>query len=594
MRPWHILRPVKGESVPDRLLVFQIEPRHRLIEGRLHEHTFRLGAGVVYKLTNGSVTTRAETVFQSREDWFRWVDCNRDRRRSTWVYSYGLVYGLTLLAFWRALGPRGESVLSAVLSDPPSIVLTRSGRHVTRYVDIANYQRDGLRSMLRGAGADSPSPLSVGSSDADATDYCLSKTLAVGDYLCQAIRLVRSNRFCAWQPTAASLSFATYRHSFLSTGPWIHDHKDALSLERGALFGGRVQMWASGSVNRPVTIVDCNSLYPAVMRDYPHPVKFRNIQSGGTVRELNQAVRGYWCVAQVRLGARAADLPVRRDGRVGWNSKPGDRVLCGAELRQACALGAVRKVYALARYDCGFPFTEFVDTLFSLKLRLQKEQNYGQASFVKLVLNSLHGKFAQKGRKWKSADRAPSQGVWRQWWGRHPENSNLVSYRDLGGYVQYLEEAGEWHNSFPGLSASVTSAARVELARTRNVAGINQTLYCDTDSLHVVEHGHDRLAASNLLHPTDLGKWKTVHTGEDAYYHGLKHYRVGNKYCCCYLTASAWQVQDGVYRDASRLHFGHLLSCGLPDAVYYKERVVRVRDVDQAERLELVGYDEVA
>jgi hypothetical protein len=102
------------------------------------------------------------------------------------------------------------------------------------------------------------------------------------------------------------------------------------------------------------------------------------------------------------------------------------------------------------------------------------------------------------------------------------------------------------------------------------------------------------LAASDLLHPTSIGKWKTVAAGADAHYWGLKHYRVGNKYCCCYLTSSAWGVADGVYRDAARLHFGRILDQGLPDAVYYRERTVRVRDRDQGERMGLVDYEDVA
>jgi len=112
--------------------------------------------------------------------------------------------------------------------------------------------------------------------------------------------------------------------------------------------------------------------------------------------------------------------------------------------------------------------------------------------------------------------------------------------------------------------------------------------------LHTIGRAADRLVAGDFLDSARLGRWKTVTTGADATYWGLKHYRVGNKYCCCYLTPSAWQVADGVYRDAARLHFGRLLNQGLPDAVYYRERTVRVRDVDSGERSEILDYEDVA
>lgn len=593
-RPWHILRPVKGESVPERLLVFQIEPQVRAIDNDLHEHTFRLGAGVCYWLTDGKVTDQETTIFRCQEDWFRWVQSRRTRNRSTWVCSYGLVYGLTLLNCWRTWSASGESVISAVLSDPPSIVLTRTGRYVTRYVDVANYCRDGLRALLRTCGTPTPISSICGFSDTDVIELCRFKTLKVGEYLCQAISLVKSHCLCGWQPTAAGISFATFRHSFNKNPLFIHGHTAATSLERAALFGGRVQTWRSGLVNRQVTIVDANSLYPAVMRDYPHPVKFRSHQWGGTVRELKQALGGYQVVAAVTIGPTPLDLPDRALTSVSWHGAAGPRYLAGAELRQAAAMGCVERVHALARYDAGFPFTEFVDTLFNLKLRLAQETKHGQATFIKQILNGLPGKFAQYGRRWVQAEETPAKGRWATWWGRHPKNGAVVPYRNLGGLSQYCETAGEWRDSFPGLTASITASARIELARARLLAGADKTLYCDTDSLHVIGDGVDRLAASNLLHPSRLGHWKIVTTGGDAHYWGLKHYRVGDKYCCCFLTASAIGVQDGVYRDAARLHFGYMLQTGLPDAVYYRERTVRVREQDSAERMELLSYEDVA
>jgi len=591
---WHILRPVMGENVPARLLVFQIEPAVRNVDASTHEHTFRLGCGVCYWLADGEVADQETTVFNRREDWFRWVQQRSDRQQTTWLYSYGLVYSLTLLNWFHSIGACGESLISAVLSDPPSIILTRKGRHVRRYVDIANYLRDGLRSLCRAAGIPCPSPMSVGTSDADVTDYSITKTLAVGNYLCQAISLIRKNRLCGWQPTAASLSFATYRHSFCSEPLWIHAHGEARTLERAALYGGRVQTWTSGSVSKPITIVDCNSLYPYVMRDYPHPVKFRSHQWGGTVREITQAVRGYWCCAAVRLRQCALQLPRRVGRALYWDGAPGVRYLAGVELVQALAGGDVRRVHALARYDFGSPFQSFVDSIFGLKLSLTKEGRHGQAALTKSVLNSLHGKFAQQGRRWVQAKGKIGGPQWSTWWGRSPVDESWVPYRNLGGVSEYCQKAGEWRHSFPALSASVASAGRVELARARDVAGADQTLYCDTDSLHVERVGYERLVASDILHPTCLGRWKTVTTGADAYYWGLKHYRVGSKYCCCYLTPSAWEVADGRYRDAARMHFGRMLEDGLPDAVYYKERTVQVRDVHSAERMELIDYEDVA
>jgi len=576
------------------VLVFQVEPRVRRVEHGTYEHVFRVATGCCYRLADGEVQDKETVVLRNSQEWRQWIIAHRSPRRCTWIYSYGLVYGLTLLDAWRGWSRDGEQVVSAVLSDPPSIVLTRRSRCVSKYVDAANYARDGLRTLARAAGTPCPSPMSCGSTDDAVIAYSTFKTCTVGDLICQWISLVRSRRLCGWQPTATQLSFASLRHSFLAGPIAIHAHVEATSLERAALHGGRVQMWRSGCVGEPVTIVDVNSLYPAVMRDYPHPVKFRSHQWGGTVRELAQALSGYECVAAVGIAQSRLDLPRRVGRAVYWDGVQGVRYLAGAELRQASALGCVKRVHALARYDAGFPFTRFVDGLFPLKVSLIKEKKYGQAALVKMLLNGLHGKFAQHGRRWQDCPAALSQGIWTTWWGRDSTDGAVVPCRDVGGCTQRCTQAGEWRHSFPGLSASIASAARVVLARARDVAGVAQTLYCDTDSLHLIGDGPDRMATGDLLHPADLGKWKVAATGSDAHYWGLKHYRVGSKYCCCYLTASAWGIADGVYRDAARIHFGRLLDEGLHDAVYYRERIVRTRERDQGERMEVIDYGDFA
>src|SRR5579872_1906565 len=50
--------------------------------------------------------------------------------------------------------------------------------------------------------------------------------------------------------------------------------KQDAELRARYYFGGRVQCFASGLVEKPVTIFDVNSMYPYVMSDYYHPVSW--------------------------------------------------------------------------------------------------------------------------------------------------------------------------------------------------------------------------------------------------------------------------------------------------------------------------------
>lgn len=587
---WHILRPVSGEYVPTRVHVFLIEPLVRWITDRCQEHTFRLGVGRSIQLGASGAVDASDTVFTSPEDALSWLHSRYSSRAATWIYSYHLPQQLSLIGWWRAAWRAGERIQTAVLSDPPNLVISRRGRCTSKYVDLRNYWRDGLLAMARSSGISFPAGGSAGLSDSEAVEYCTKKVHFLGDCLCRAMTIVRSNQLCSWQPTAASLSFACLRHSCLTTPIWIHRHPQALSLETAALRGGTVRMWRSGYVPEPVTVVDANSLYPYVMRDYPLPVKFRNYEENPTLRTLAQALAGFECVAAIRLAPETADHV--RAGKLAWcpHVSAAPVHLAGAELRKAWSLGLIERVLSMARYDAGAPLAEFVLRLQPILDDCQAKGDLIGRAFVKLLRNSLHGKFGQKGRKWVHDEKATSHGLWSTWIGTDPETGSPRRYRHLGGSVERYEEAGLWRHSFPGLSSSIAAAARIELAEHRDIAGAAQTLYCDTDSLHVVRNGHDRLVSAGRIHPTCCGKWKLLHRGEDATYWGLKHYRVGSKYCCCFLTPSATGIAEGVYLDAARRGFERQLQDGLPAAQYYDYRTVRVRDTDSGEHAELVDY----
>ena len=592
-RHWHILRPTSGESVPDRVLVFQVAPLIRWIDSKSTEHSWGGGAGATYHLVDGRVESAAPATFQTREDWYAWIAANRRRDRCTWIYSYGLTYGLTLLNWWRMAERAGERILFAVLSDPPSIVSTRRGRYVSKYVDIANYIRDGLAGLRRDCGAEGP-PASQGQSlGVPDLDACRNRVRLVGEFVCRAIGLVRAHRLCAWQPSAASLSFATLRHSFLDAGIAIHGDQQATELERACLFGGRVQMWRSGQVDQPVTILDFNSLYPYVMAHWPLPIKLRRYSDEETPKSLRQALQGYECVAAVRLGPTQLAYPLRGPGHSVWSGAAGVYYLGGAELRQASGERLIRRVLALARYDAGMPLESFARALFRLKCSLADQGDLAGATFVKLVANSIVGKFSQKGRKWVHYEEIHARGKWCTWWGRHPVDGTFCLHRCLGGHPECLETGHEWQHSLPGLSAAITAAGRIELSRHLAIAGTDQALYCDTDSIHSLPVGYRRLVAADAIHPTAWGKLKILHKGEDAYYWGLKHYRVGTKFVCAGLTASAWSVADGVYLDAARRGFSRLLADGLPTTQTYSYHTVYRGDRGRTAHLPLVEYGEV-
>ncbi len=575
-RHWHILKPVMGESVPTKCLFFQIEPRVREVTHRVREHTFRVGAGLACWLHEGEVMDEEWMVFRSSKDWRQWVRAHRCRDRATWVYAYGLAYCLLLLDHLRSLNLGDEHYVSGILSDPPTILLTRIAGRLVRYVDVKNYWRVPLRELAPdlwdGQGTRPPED----APDIDHLEWCKRKVRVIRDCICSAVSLCRAHHLGAWQCTAASLSFGAYRHSFIGLPIRIHADPDAARLERDAYFGGRLECWASGHQTQAVSIYDFNSLYPAVMRDYLHPISLVSYVENPSVQELRQALRGYWCVAEVSLWAGGRGYPVHDGKLVSYGRDDGNYCLPDPELRQAVAACSVYRVSRLARYHAGSPFTGFIDYFYPLKVKAKAEGKHAECLFWKLLLNSLYGKFAQKKKEWVDVQEKVNLGKWAYWWGRDPATGTVALCRSIAGAVQVYREGGECRHSLCALSASITSAARVELARAIATAGQESVHYTDTDSVHCRAGGAKLLELAGLIDGGAIGSLKHVTTGHDAYYWGPKHYRVGDLYCCNFLTATTREIAEGRYLQESKQGLEHSIMSGVLDRVVVKDRKVTI------------------
>jgi len=102
--------------------------------------------------------------------------------------------------------------------------------------------------------------------------------------------------------TRASQSFRAYRHRFMNTKIWLHNEEKVKEFEREAYFGGRVECFFLGEVDRgPFVSLDVNSMYPFIMRFTPVPVKFLAYLEAPIKREWEWYSDKYAVVAEVAL-----------------------------------------------------------------------------------------------------------------------------------------------------------------------------------------------------------------------------------------------------------------------------------------------------
>jgi hypothetical protein len=240
------------------------------------------------------------------------------------------------------------------------------------------------------------------------------------------------------------------------------------SLALEAYHGGRTQAFAVGE-HGPVSVVDVASMFPWAMVTKPLPLPwgvYRRVAPGEPILPNGiYTVAVHSEIERPRLPVRTVRGTIYPNGR--WTG-----AYVGEELL------AFQGVGGKCRVTGGFvfgescePFTEYVSDFFTLK---QNARGLDRTLF-KLLLNSLYGKFGQKGKQIRVTTLEKFLAM---------ETRPLVA-REWNGLIIYSVDGTPppWSNNV--WPAFVTARARVKLADELDAvarAGA-RPLYCDTDSI---------------------------------------------------------------------------------------------------------------
>lgn len=243
--------------------------------------------------------------------------------------------------------------------------------------------------------------------------------------------------------------------------------------------GGRVDCLRYGVVKGAYNLLDVNSMYPAVMAKYSHPI-----------------CRDFFIDNKIGKRTRFITLSCTNDGAFTSRTSTGGlttRQIEGVfhttiwEYEIARKYNKIKNVEILhtINFDACSDFSRFVEPLyaerFDIKRKIAEEtdpQTRGrleqQSYFTKLLLNNAYGKFAQNPRRFQDTiildvNQTPKQGE-----GYEPKYTT-------DDYAIWGRPTNEYRFYNVACAASITGAARAVLFDALCCA--RDPLYCDTDSI---------------------------------------------------------------------------------------------------------------
>lgn len=319
--------------------------------------------------------------------------------------------------------------------------------------------------------------------------------------------------------TIASAAFSELAkfHNYTAM-PWRMDKE----LREAYYFGGRVQCFASGVIEKPVNIYDVNSMYPFVMSTYLHPTgwsmtvdnKIHGWKDDGTPNK--EALKTFFVTAE---GENLGAFPTRaEDGSVDFTISKGVFHVSIHEWLAAIQLGLFKPRRILSAH--GFleysKFATFVDHFYKAREKAKATGDKMHSLFYKFILNSAYGKFGINPANYfnwkitKTDDERPKGEGWTL------ENISHARY-----FIWKQPSQLFWNVKNIGTAASITGAARSVLMRA--IAGAKDVLYCDTDSLICGEAGDE---STMPMDDKRLGAWKHEGSGVVTAIAGKKTYAV--------------------------------------------------------------------
>jgi len=300
------------------------------------------------------------------------------------------------------------------------------------------------------------------------------------------------------------------------------------STYREFFYGGRVECFQAGIIKQPMKIYDVNSMYPAVMREFLHPISNAPI--------VTKKIGRNTCFVEVE-GESFGAFPRRELNGLSFAHSKGIYKVSIHEFNAAIETGTfkLKRVISSHNFLKRICFDEFVEHFNAKKIQCEIDGDKTHRTFWKLVMNSAYGKWAQDPRDFHDYefrdfnDPLPVNLCVCLPMKHEMEGPPLLHCR-CKGWTWVMDNPEEgwrlWAKPSAGISgyyniataASITGAARAVLLRA--IVSSTKPVYCDTDSLICQDIGDVRLDEK------ELGCWKSEGSGTIAAICGKKTYAV--------------------------------------------------------------------
>lgn len=564
----HKLNQPKKTTIPQYWCFVDVETIPEKQSDDTIIHKFRLGVAIFLRIRKDGKPNKKEVFWfcDGYSFWDKVLDYAKNKQ-TLHIIAHNVLFDMTVLQFRTVLTDAGFDCLFTFEQALTFISKWRRKETRVMILDNSNWFQGKLAKWGDKLGLEKMTMPKFDDPDKVWFPYCERDVEIIYQLTLWYLDFVEKNDLSSWKYTLASQAFSAFRHRFMNHPVYIPDETRETFLARQSYKGGRTECFYSGKLpeNRYYKL-DINSMYPYVMDKFRYPTNVEGYLMNPSVESVKKGLTKYGAIAFCSVTTNLNFIPHKHNNKTCYPIGTFNTFLSTPELIYAFNYAKINKVYEIAYYRMRPLFGEYVNFFYNERLRWLKQSDELRGLMCKLLLNSLYGKFGQRGYKDKIIGTAP-MGTYETsyYYNEFTEERGII--RQIGENIIKSVKKGESHNAFVAVSSHVSSYARCYLFCLLLRAGRDNVYYVDTDSLFTNHTGYRNL--SGIIDISRLGALKVEGISDTLEIVSPKHYNFDGQ----------WKIK-GVSRKSPKL----------PNGKYKQEIWPRLNSVLAREREEYFNY----
>ena len=577
-RVWHYIKPNETTRIPRRHIILDTESvEHRIPNG--HVQTWRLAAVCLYRCEPGRKPSTRWIDYDEPDKLWQDITSFTHSHGRTIVWTHNLQYDLRISDALNQLTKLGWQLESHNFTPRNTWLIWRRESATLVMVDSLSVYPVPLSTVGKCFGI---GKLALPSHTADRSEWlrrCGRDVTILFKAVTSYLEWLEKEDLGNWQMTGSGQVWAAFRHRFMHHKMLVHADDEALAAERRAMWTGRCEAYWHGKMDREVVHEwDMTLAYPSIARDCPVPVRLMGpMPNLDTWRQWldnpNVAL-----LADVTITTPAPVVPAAHEGRVLWPVGTFSTTLWDPEIKAALDAGASVTVHRGWLYRARPALRDWAQWVIDQLDDVDNEVPAWRKLILKNWARALIGRMAMTYQGWEPFADSPNLGL-----SRSPcmdvDTGESYELMQVGTSVWRSIGRQDWDQSLPMVTGYVQSVARVRIWTIIHALPPKSVLYCDTDSILVIDEWSHRVADVAAKYPEFRLRLKRSWDGFAIY--GPRQIVTGERVRISGIPLTARKVEDRVFEGEVWDSLTTSLRQGHTDAVTIRDRTWHARGVDR-------------